>query len=143
MKGIISIFVFLGLVIASEAAGGCQEAREKMKQSTFPLRMIPECDEDGNYLSLQCYEHSKACMCVRPDGSAIVEPDFKVRACDCILASDKAYVPYVVGNYVPQCERDGTYSRTQCHGSTGYCWCVDENGVRLSESIPPGQDIPC
>uniref|UniRef100_A0A4Q8K4I8 U62-Liphistoxin-Lsp1b_1 n=1 Tax=Liphistius sp. SGP-2016 TaxID=1905180 RepID=A0A4Q8K4I8_9ARAC len=143
MKGIVAIFVILGLVIASEAGTDCQEAREKAKQSKFFLQMIPNCDEDGNYLPLQCYEHSKSCMCVKPDGSVVTPPDFHIRACKCILESKNAFQPHLIGNYVPQCERDGTYSRTQCHGSTGYCWCVDEKGVRLSESVPPGQDIRC
>lgn len=30
-----------------------------------------------------------------------------------------------VGRFIPQCEKDGNYSRIQCWGSTGYCWCVD------------------
>jgi len=33
----------------------------------------------------------------------------------------------LVGSYVPQCKVDGTYRDKQCHGSTGYCWCVDTN----------------
>ena len=35
------------------------------------------------------------------------------------------------GAFVPQCEDDGSYKKIQCHGSTGYCWCVNENGVKL------------
>ena len=30
-----------------------------------------------------------------------------------------------VGRFIPQCEKDGNYSRIQCWSSTGYCWCVD------------------
>jgi len=37
----------------------------------------------------------------------------------------------LIGEFVPQCEEDGSYSPTQCWGSTGYCWCVDENGVEV------------
>ncbi|GFT22713.1 hypothetical protein NPIL_677161 [Nephila pilipes] len=43
--------------------------------------------------------------------------------------------PGLIGNYHPQCEEDGTYSRVQCHGGMGYCWCVDENGVKNDKSI--------
>ncbi|GFU73479.1 hypothetical protein TNCV_137651 [Trichonephila clavipes] len=41
----------------------------------------------------------------------------------------------LVGNYHPQCEKDGTYKRTQCHGGMGYCWCVDENGKKINNSL--------
>ena len=38
------------------------------------------------------------------------------------------------GAYVPQCNKDGSYKEEQCHGSTGYCWCVDENGKKREET---------
>jgi len=38
----------------------------------------------------------------------------------------------MIGEFVPQCEEDGSYSPIQCWFSTGYCWCVDENGVEIS-----------
>ena len=39
-----------------------------------------------------------------------------------------------VGAFTPQCESDGSYSSVQCHGSTGYCWCVDGEGNKLIET---------
>lgn len=33
--------------------------------------------------------------------------------------------------FVPSCEKDGSYSRTQCVTSTAYCWCVNENGEEI------------
>ena len=30
-----------------------------------------------------------------------------------------------IGAFIPQCERDGSFSTVQCWGSTGYCWCVE------------------
>ena len=44
----------------------------------------------------------------------------------------------IVGAFVPQCEEDGSYSKVQCHGSTGYCWCVDELGNKLEETVQRG-----
>uniref|UniRef100_H3CYB4 Nidogen 2 n=1 Tax=Tetraodon nigroviridis TaxID=99883 RepID=H3CYB4_TETNG len=45
----------------------------------------------------------------------------------------------VVGAYVPQCDDNGLYRPLQCHGSTGYCWCVDSNGQeRAGTRTPPG-----
>ncbi|XP_066292800.1 apolipoprotein(a)-like [Branchiostoma lanceolatum] len=44
---------------------------------------------------------------------------------------------------VPQCEADGSYSTTQCWGSTGYCYCANpHDGEEYWETeAPPGQDI--
>lgn len=37
----------------------------------------------------------------------------------------------VTGSYVPQCTDDGKFTPVQCHGSTGYCWCVSVYGVEV------------
>lgn len=37
-----------------------------------------------------------------------------------------------VGQYIPTCDENGAYEPMQCHGSTGYCWCVDRNGQEIS-----------
>ena len=49
----------------------------------------------------------------------------------------------LIGEFIPQCEDDGSYSLMQCWGSTGYCWCVDEDGVEIpGTSLGPGEGIP-
>ena len=51
-----------------------------------------------------------------------------------------------VGRFIPRCTKDGSYATLQCHGSTGYCWCVNpSNGVNTSAQVPPGQvaSLPC
>ena len=48
---------------------------------------------------------------------------------DKILASFPKPPP---GMFVPQCREDGGYQPSQCHGSTGFCWCVDEYGNELT-----------
>ena len=48
-----------------------------------------------------------------------------------------------LGVYHPQCTTDGFYAAKQCHGSTGYCWCVDQNGVHLQKAVPPGHPLQC
>lgn len=35
------------------------------------------------------------------------------------------------GLYIPTCDENGAYEAMQCHGSTGYCWCVDQNGQEI------------
>ena len=49
----------------------------------------------------------------------------------------------MIGEFIPQCEDDGSYSPMQCWGSTGYCWCVDENGIEIpGTSLGPGEGFP-
>ena len=38
---------------------------------------------------------------------------------------EQANATGLIGEFVPQCEEDGSFASTQCSGSTGYCWWVD------------------
>lgn len=60
----------------------------------------------------------------------------------------------LIGAFEPSCEEDGSFSELQCHGSTGFCWCVDvetgqpvTNGTRGGEtctrcSTATGESMP-
>ncbi len=60
----------------------------------------------------------------------------------------------LIGGFQPTCDEDGSFSEVQCHGSTGYCWCVDvefgqpvTNGTRSRPSCPrctkdDGDEVP-
>lgn len=49
-----------------------------------------------------------------------------------------------VGAYIPQCAVDGSFQPIQCHGSTGYCWCVHtQTGQPLSPFTPRGSRTQC
>jgi hypothetical protein len=37
----------------------------------------------------------------------------------------------MVGMFTPQCDDNGNYKHVQCHGSTGYCFCVDHLGKKI------------
>ncbi|NXJ82569.1 THYG protein, partial [Trogon melanurus] len=37
--------------------------------------------------------------------------------------------------YVPQCDGLGNWEPTQCYESTGHCWCVDERGHYVMDSL--------
>ena len=58
---------------------------------------------------------------------------------DCCEAEDLAISDCggMTGCYIPQCTENCTWEPMQCWGSTGYCWCVDENGVEI-----PGTSMP-
>ena len=43
------------------------------------------------------------------------------------LYLERKYNPKLIGAYIPQCDEDGSFRKYQCHGSTGYCWCVDQS----------------
>ena len=40
-----------------------------------------------------------------------------------------------MGAFIPQCTENGAFESQQCHGSTGYCWCVDEYGNKLTDPV--------
>ena len=40
----------------------------------------------------------------------------------------------LLGQFVSHCKDDGSYEPAQCWASTGYCWCVDENGEKKDGS---------
>lgn len=44
------------------------------------------------------------------------------------MAKEAALKLPPIGRFVPSCKGDGSYEEKQCHGSTGFCWCVDEKG---------------
>ncbi|XP_009693931.1 PREDICTED: thyroglobulin, partial [Cariama cristata] len=37
--------------------------------------------------------------------------------------------------YIPQCDGLGNWEPTQCYESTGHCWCVDERGRYVMDSL--------
>ena len=48
-----------------------------------------------------------------------------------------------LGAFIPDCTEEGLYVPLQCHGSTGYCWCVNEMGEEILETRRgPGEDRP-
>lgn len=42
------------------------------------------------------------------------------------------------GSYIPRCTEEGYFKPTQCHSSTGQCWCVDKYGNELAGSRKQG-----
>ncbi len=56
---------------------------------------------------------------------------------------EQAEATGLIGEFIPDCEDDGSYTAMQCWASTGYCWCVDENGAEIpGTSLPSWQGFP-
>src|SRR4029434_8651720 len=48
-----------------------------------------------------------------------------------------------VGAVFPECDEEGRYRSLQCHGSTGHCWCVSDQGQeRAGTRTPAGSPRP-
>ena len=47
--------------------------------------------------------------------------------------------PQLVGRFVPTCREDGFYAPVQCHGSTGFCWCVTKDGKKIPNTDVRGR----
>ena len=47
------------------------------------------------------------------------------------------------GAFMPQCEKNGEFKMTQCHASTGYCWCVNASGAEMRDTRRRFQKPEC
>ena len=47
--------------------------------------------------------------------------------------------PALIGRFIPKCRADGSYAAMQCHGSTGFCWCVTKDGKEINNTKIRGQ----
>ncbi|XP_058254729.1 nidogen-2 isoform X2 [Hemibagrus wyckioides] len=140
----------------------CEEHRDSVKARVNSLGIvgafIPQCDEEGRYKSVQCHGSTGHCWCVdsagqeragtrTPPGTPNVDcdatdhPERAKTACEEQRDTVKSRMNRLgnVGAYIPQCDEEGRYKSLQCHGSTGYCWCVDSAGQeRAGTRTPPG-----
>uniref|UniRef100_A0A3P8RG51 Nidogen 2a (osteonidogen) n=1 Tax=Astatotilapia calliptera TaxID=8154 RepID=A0A3P8RG51_ASTCA len=139
----------------------CEHHRDSVKTTSadgYPITGVykPQCDAEGQYLPQQCHGSTGYCWCVdsrgeeragtrTPPGAAPVDcdrPEHVKTHCehhrDSVKTTSADGYP-IVGAYVPQCDAEGQYLSQQCHGSTGYCWCVDSRGEeRAGTRTPPG-----
>ena len=46
--------------------------------------------------------------------------------------------PHLVGIFIPHCRQDGSFSPMQCHASTGFCWCVTQDGKKVPNTDTRG-----
>ncbi|XP_030013493.1 nidogen-2 [Sphaeramia orbicularis] len=142
----------------------CEHHRDSVQTTSpegYPVvgAFVPECDENGQYRSLQCHGSTGHCWCVdnvgqerpgtrtppgtpRKDCDRSDEPERPKTHCehhrDSVQTTSPEGYP-IPGAFVPQCDANGQYSPQQCHSSTGHCWCVDTTGQeRPGTRTPPG-----
>ncbi|XP_078418707.1 uncharacterized protein nid2a isoform X5 [Cetorhinus maximus] len=150
----------------------CEQHRERL-QAELNLRgsqpvvglYIPECDEEGNFRPLQCHSSTGYCWCVYENGQEIpgtrTPPGINQPHCGLPAVTERPKTVCeqhrerlqtelrlrgsqpLVGAYIPECDGEGNFRILQCHGSTGYCWCVDERGQEIPGTrTPPGTGQP-
>ncbi|XP_042903563.1 U20-hexatoxin-Hi1a-like isoform X2 [Parasteatoda tepidariorum] len=138
MKVVFVAVIATACLISANADSQCEEHRQRELESNAHVKLVPKCTREGDYEALQCFENSNFCMCWRPDGSHITDPSKKIKTCTCHVHKDRELslaAKGIIGNFIPSCHEDGTYAKKQCHGSIGLCWCVDEDGKKVSESV--------
>ncbi|XP_048340635.1 LOW QUALITY PROTEIN: nidogen-2 [Sphaerodactylus townsendi] len=124
---------------------------------------VPQCDDRGNYRPLQCHSSTGECWCVDGDGREITgsrtPPGSSPPPCGAPEPTQRpqtmcerwrlSLLEHYGGSprddqYVPQCDALGQFSPLQCHGNSGYCWCVDEKGHEVQGTrSEPGVPPPC
>ncbi|KAJ4924121.1 hypothetical protein JOQ06_000361 [Pogonophryne albipinna] len=142
----------------------CEHHRDGVQTTSpegYPVvgAYVAQCDASGQYISLQCHGSTGHCWCVDSRGQERAgtrtspgapptdcdkpdEPERPKTHCehhrDGVQTTSPEGYP-IVGAYVPQCDANGQYTSSQCHGSSGHCWCVDERGQeRTGTRTPPG-----
>ncbi|KAJ8778401.1 hypothetical protein J1605_013588 [Eschrichtius robustus] len=142
-----------GLEVGRDPASGlrpCEsQQRDAQAQRTHPVAQlhIPQCDEQGHFLPLQCHGSTGFCWCVDPDGQEVPgtrtppgsvpprcgpqEPTQRPRTV-CERWRESLLEHYGGtprdNQYVPQCDDLGYFMPLQCHGKSDFCWCVDQDG---------------
>ncbi|XDV45650.1 hypothetical protein PO909_013710, partial [Leuciscus waleckii] len=143
----------------------CEQKRDSLQSGnggvTLVGAFIPHCDEEGQYRPQQCHGSTGYCWCVDSRGQeragTRTPPGTPTINCDKSGTFTLKVVPRpsceqkrdslqsgnggvtLVGAFIPHCDEEGQYRPQQCHGSTGYCWCVDSRGQeRAGTRTPPG-----
>ncbi|XP_077024533.1 nidogen-1 [Tamandua tetradactyla] len=106
-------------------------------------RDVDECQPSRCHPNAFCYNTPGSFMCqcksgYQGDGFRCVPGEVEKTRCQherehILRAAGVAdpQRPQPLGLFVPECDEHGHYVPTQCHGSTGYCWCVDRSGREI------------
>ncbi|XP_046873533.1 thyroglobulin-like [Hypomesus transpacificus] len=116
----------------------------------LPGSFQPQCDSQGQFLPIQCWEATGQCWCINRaeevvPGTLTAQGQPKPSCTGpaqtkCERLRDSA--SQVFGAYVPQCDSEGRFLPTQCR-PTGQCWCVNAAGDEVPGTrTSPGQPRP-
>lgn len=141
-----------------------QQKKDKTENKRNSAAKIPDCHKDVSWMfhhfdtnsdlrlslkELYYLEHDESEHCLQPYLSQCDEDNdsflsayewctcFDTKSSPCTLALQHLKKG-LLGAYSPQCDSDGFFKTTQCHASTGVCWCVDKNGVEFLNSRRKG-----
>ncbi|XP_042603111.1 nidogen-2 [Cyprinus carpio] len=133
----------------------CQQHRESLQKSLsiYPSleAFIPQCDEKGQYKSLQCLGTTGHCWCVDSRGQERVGTRTMPGTAHANCDQPAALLPRVETvcerwrlslmthyngqpssqDYMPLCDAHGNFLPVQCYGNSSFCWCVDHQGVEI------------
>ncbi|KAH0520035.1 Nidogen-2 [Microtus ochrogaster] len=125
---------------------------------------IPQCDDQGNFMPLQCHGSTGFCWCVDQKGHEVPGTQTPPGSTPphCGSSSEPTQRPRTVcerwrenllehyggtprdDQYVPQCDDLGHFIPLQCHGKSDFCWCVDKDGRELQGTrSQPGTTPAC
>ncbi|XP_062311043.1 thyroglobulin-like isoform X13 [Osmerus eperlanus] len=119
--------------------------------SHLPGSFQPQCDSQGQFLPIQCWEATGQCWCINRAEEVVLgtlTPRGRPRpSCTGLSPTScerlRASASQVPGAYVPQCDSEGRFLPTQCRVSTGQCWCVNAAGDEVPGTLTsPGQTRP-
>jgi len=126
----------------STQSTACLSHRLRVSSQKLIGSFVPQCDKNGAYSSRQCHGSTGMCWCVDGNGIEIASTRGRsVSSATCDVArmtpcqrQAQSSSKGLLGQFIPQCEDDGSFSSLQCHSSTRSCWCVDVNGVEIAGS---------
>jgi len=158
-----SIFVCCFLVVAvvvavaqpSLQASECQVKRSRAlelvqqqakNQSLGLAIVVPNCNDDGTFATLQCHHNSNFCQCWDKEGIPMTQPKKNLKKCTCMIDRAKALksIPPSQTDMpeLTSCETDGSYTAKQC--SRQACWCVNpDTGAKLTAENKDKAVVKC
>ncbi len=117
----------------TESPGFCIEQADYLCEENN----IPVCGCDGNNYSNPCEANYMSFSGVNYFGEC--------ESFNCCDVAEDAIEECggMPGCFIPSCTHDCNFEPVQCSGSTGWCWCVDENGNEIDGTAQPSwEGIP-
>ncbi|XP_078657821.1 uncharacterized protein LOC144903518 [Branchiostoma floridae x Branchiostoma belcheri] len=112
----------------------------------MPGEFVMQCEADGSFSTKQCHGSTGLCYCAHPQKGTIYQETARRGEMehDCATywqtKGCKTSAFPMPGEFVMQCEDDGSFSTKQCHGSSGFCYCAHpQEGTIYQETARRGE----